>query len=230
MNFKKFFGLSASDIKQNCIFCQNADFSLFAKDGNSAKGLFVKTANTRSATVIALKNNFLAGDAVLYLKETKCTKIFLFGSCGGCGNIEAGDLLIIDKSYNYESFSKMLAFDVNPGFISSSQKLTNSFLSKNSGASIRLTKTNSACVSSLLLETRYKGLFGQKGINALDMESSIVFSAAKDIEAEVACLMYVSDHIDTNPLGKNTEEKTKRKIFFARKKLAEMITDFTDEQ
>ena len=129
---------------------------------------------------------------------------------------------------NYESFSKMLAFDVNPDFVSSSQKLTNSFFSKNSGGNVHLIKTNSACVSSLLLEARYIGLFGQKGINALDMESSIIFSAAKDIGAEAACLMYVFDHIQTNPLGKNMEEKTKKKIFFARKALAEMITDFTD--
>ena len=61
------------------------------------------------------------------------------------------------------------------------------------------------------------------------MESSIVFSAASYIKACVLCLMYVADHIESNPIGKNLAEKTKQKISSSRKKLAKMILRFADE-
>ena len=226
MKFKEYFGTEPSDIKKTCILCQNYDMPLFSD--SSANGFFVKSADAGSATVIALKNNFLAGDTVLYLKETKCENIILFGSCGGCGNVESGDLLMIEKAYNYESFSKMLSYDENPGYISSGEGLLRSFYSQNAYSD--LIKTNSACVSSLLLEAKYINFFKKNDINAVDMESSIVFSAAKDINAAVLCLMYVADHIENNPVGEILAEKTKKKIASARKKLAQMILRFADEQ
>ena len=72
MDFKTFFGTDRKNIKQNCIICQSYDLSLFSNEVSN--GLFVKSANTDNATIIALKNNFLAGDAVLFLKNTNCKK------------------------------------------------------------------------------------------------------------------------------------------------------------
>jgi len=226
MEFKHFFGIPAQNIKQNCIICQSYDLSLFAE--NAKNGFFVKTAETGKAVVIALKNNFLAGDAVLYLKNTACRNIFLFGSCGCCGDVESGDLLMIDKAYNLESFSKMASFDADPEYISSSKELTSSFYKKNLYED--LIKTNSACVSSLVLESKYINLFKEKHICAIDMESSIVFSAAKEIGAQAACFMYAADHIEKNPLGETPQESLKKRISSARKKLAQMITDFINAQ
>ena len=222
MEFKNFFGVPHGSIKQNCVICQSYDLSLFAD--SCANGFFVKTANAGRATVIALKNNFLAGDAVLYLKNTACKNIFLFGSCGGCGDVESGDLMMIDKAYNFESFSKMLSFDANPEFSASSQELTAEFYKKNPYED--LIKTNSACVSSLMLEASYIGWFKENGVCAIDMESSVVFSAAKKIGAQAACFMYAADHIEKNPAGKILQDAAKKKISSARKKLAAMITDF----
>lgn len=225
MKFKEYFGSASSDIKKTCIICQNYDMPLFAE--NAVNGFFVKSADAGNATVIALKNNFLAGDTVLYLKETKCKNIILFGSCGGCGNVASGDMLMIDKAYNYESFSNMLAFDKTSGFVSSSDQLTRSFYAKNRYG--ELIKTNSACVSSLLLETKYINFFKENDICAVDMESSIVFSAAADIKASVLCLMYVADHIENNPVGEKLAQRAKKKISSARKELARMILRFADE-
>ncbi|MCL2143915.1 MAG: hypothetical protein FWH43_00245 [Endomicrobia bacterium] len=222
MEFKNFFGTLSGNIKQNCIICQSCDLSLFSN--NAANGFFVKTADAANATIIALKNNFLAGDAVLYLKKTACKNIFLFGGCGGCGDIESGDLLIIDKAYNFESFSKMVSFDTNPGYFLSSEKLTSAFYKKNLYED--LIKTNSACVSSLLLESKYVKWFKENGVCAVDMESSVVFSAAKEIGVEAACFMYAADHIEKNPYGEISEDNLKKKISSGRKKLARMVTDF----
>jgi purine-nucleoside phosphorylase len=222
MEFKDFFGTESQNVKQDCIICQNYDLPLFAQD--SSNGFFVKTAQSGKATVIALKNNFLAGDAVLYLKNTACKNIFLFGSCGACGDVESGDLMIIDKAFNFESFSKMVSFDADPGFFPADQELVSEFYGKNRYED--MIKTNSACVSSLLLEPRYINWFKQNGVCAVDMESSIVFSAAKEIGAKAACFMYAADHIEKNPVGETLEDKLKKKISASRKKLTRMITEF----
>jgi hypothetical protein len=66
MNFKTFFGIEEKDVKHNCIVCQNYDLSLFSD--KTSDGLFAKCAIIENVTIISLKNNFLAGDAVLYLK------------------------------------------------------------------------------------------------------------------------------------------------------------------
>ncbi|MCL2485333.1 MAG: hypothetical protein FWF00_01215 [Endomicrobia bacterium] len=224
MEFEKFFAIDKKDIKETCVICQSFDLGLFSQDSNN--GFFVKTAQTENATIIALKNNFLAGDTVLYLKDTKCKRIILFGSCGGCGDVESGDLLIIDKAYNLESFSSMLFLENNVSYKTFSEELSASFYAKYPYED--LIKTNSACVSSILLESDWINFFKANGICAVDMESSIVLSAAEKIEAQSLCLMYVADHIEKSPVGSELNEQVKSKISTARKNLAKMILDFTD--
>lgn len=51
MNFEAFFGISKESINKNCIICQNFDISLFSS--KVSKDIFVKTANIKSATIIA---------------------------------------------------------------------------------------------------------------------------------------------------------------------------------
>ncbi|MDR2426788.1 MAG: hypothetical protein LBD46_06405 [Endomicrobium sp.] len=222
MEFKDFFGIQKQEIKEDCIICQLYDLPLFAK--KSEIGFFVKTAEAENATIIGLKNNFLAGDAVLHLRNSSCKKIYLFGNCGGCADVESGDILMIDKAYNFESFSKMAAHDTNPDFFTSSKELLEDFYSNNHYED--LIKTNSACVSSLLLEAEYIDWFKNNGICAIDMESSIVFSAAKKIGVKAVCFMYVADHIEKSPIGFELDEKTRKAVSCARRKLPRMILDF----
>lgn len=226
MKFKDFFGINQTSIKKNCIICQTYDAPLFSDKTNN--GFFVKTAETDNAIIIALKNNFLAGDTVLYLKDTSCENIFLFGSCGGCGDIESGDIVMIEKAFNFESFSQMLKEPQERSFSSSSEKLLSSFYEKNPYQD--LIKTNSACVSSLMLEAKYLDWFKSNGVNALDMESSIVLSAAKGIGKNAICVMYVADHIEKSPLGTKLNAAIKKQIAKARTNLAKMLINFTDER
>jgi purine-nucleoside phosphorylase len=226
MNFKTFFGNDEQSIKRNCIICQNFDISLFSNEVSD--GLFVKSANIKTATIIALKNNFLAGDAVLRLKDSPCENIFVFGSCGGYGKVSYGDLVIIDKAYNLESFSDMLNFKNQVKYYQSSTDLSANFYTKN--IQKKLISTNSACVSSLYLETKFLDWFKEKEISAVDMETSIILSASNNIGCKSVCLMYVSDIVSTNATLFLQEKSIKQKVLFSRKSLAEMILRFCNEQ
>jgi hypothetical protein len=224
MNFKTFFGIEEKDVKHNCIVCQNYDLSLFSD--KTSDGLFAKCAIIENVTIISLKNNFLAGDAVLYLKNTLCENIFLFSSCGGCNGRTHGDIIIIDKAYNFESFSNMLNFKGETQYYQSTNFLFNYFLSKSNCAS--LIKANSACVSSLILEQNFSKFFKENGILIADMESSIVFSSAKDINRNVIGLTYVSDLIGQDFTIK-IDDSSRLKIASSRKKLAQSLVKFCDK-
>ncbi|OEG71426.1 hypothetical protein ATZ36_15015 [Candidatus Endomicrobiellum trichonymphae] len=74
----------------------------------------------------------------------------------------------------------MLNRDKNPEYYRSSKDLFSDFYKKNSRKN--LMKTNSACVGSLALESNFSDWFKEKEIPAVDMESSIILSAAKNKE------------------------------------------------
>jgi purine-nucleoside phosphorylase len=224
MDFKAFFGVIEKDIKYNCIICQGYDLSLFSS--KISNGLFAKCANIANATVIALKNNFLAGDAVLYLKNTVCENIFLFGSCGGCNKKSFGDMVIIDKAYNLESFSTMLNFKKEPDIYESTRLLFNDFFAKSGSNGI--IKTNSACVSSLILEPNFLNWFNEKEISVVDMESSIIFSAANHINKNAIALMYVTDFIGQD-IEASADIANKQKMATSRKNLAQALESFCDK-
>jgi nucleoside phosphorylase len=223
MDFKTFFGMIEKDIKYNCIICQSYDLVLFSD--KISHGLFAKCANIANATIIALRNSFLAGDAVLYLKNTVCENILLFGSCGGCRERSFGDMVIIDKAYNLESFSNMLNFRKEPDSYESARFLFNDFLEKSGTTGI--IKTNSASVGSLILESNFLNWFKEKEISVVDMESSVIFSSTRYINKSAIALMYVTDFIKQD-IAISVEAADKQKILTSRKGLAQALVRFCD--
>lgn len=214
------------EIKKNCIICPVSDNALF-KDlgkGKRANGLFAKIINYDKATIISTKNNFLVGDVVLQLKNTNCENIILFGSCGGAGNSKIGDRFIIKKTFNFESFSEMLEMKRNPDVYYPSTILLNDFLEKNKDG--LLSKVQCATTNSILLEKMYKDWFDKNRVNAIDMECSLVFSAASSINKKAIALMYVTDHISSEPFNNELEESIKEQILNSRKMLAKSICEF----
>jgi purine-nucleoside phosphorylase len=152
----------------------------------------------------------------------------LFGSCGEYGDLNRGDLVMIDKAYNLESFSKMLNFDKIVEYYESSKDLLYDFYKKNLYED--LIKTNSACVSSLALEVNFLDLFKEKEISAIDMESSIILAASQAINRNAACFMYVTDLIGKDIMLSKEEKSIKQRIASSRKKLADILLRFCDEQ
>lgn len=225
-NINSYFGIDLSEIRENCVICPISDNTLFENIGNNKKvnGLFAKIINYDKVTIISTKNNFLVGDIVLQLKNTSCENIILFGSCGGVGNIKIGDRFIIKKVFNFESFSEMLEMKKNPNMYYPSTILLNEFLEKSKDK--LLLKVQCATTNSILLERMYKDWFDKNKINAIDMECSIVFSAASAINKKAIALMYVTDHLLSDAFNNNLEKNVKEQILNSRKILAKSICEF----
>jgi purine-nucleoside phosphorylase len=133
----------------------------------------------------------LAGDAVLYLKETSCRKMVLFGSCGlvkekdGLG---LGSLVSPCAAYAYESFSDLLAGDdLSRKIAKPDPRALEQFLSAGARQVV------CATFGSLKLEETRRGELSDKGIDVLDMECSAVFAAARHTGLPAAALFFVSD-------------------------------------
>ncbi|MDD3065443.1 MAG: hypothetical protein PHI20_01400 [Endomicrobiaceae bacterium] len=225
-----YFGIESKNIKKTCVICQSSDQTLFSELGpaETFTGLFAKVNNYESATIISTKNNFLVGDIVLYLKDTACENIVLFGSCGGAGEVKIGDKLIVKKVFNFESFSEMLEMKRNPDSYYPSASLVGEFLLKNSKLDIQHVKC--ATTSSLFLEKKYKDWFSKNKINAVDMECSSVFSASCSINKKAIALFYITDIVGVNePFGNDVEQSQKSAILKARQALAKSICNFIND-
>ena len=225
-DINSYFGIELSEIKKNCIICPVSDAVLFKDFGKSKKtnGLFTKIANYEKVTISSTKNNFLVGDVVLQLKNTACENIILFGSCGGAGNVNVADKFVVKKVFNFESFSEMLEMKRNPDVYYPSTILLNDFLAKTTDKA--LNKVQCATTNSILLEKMYKDWFDKNKVNAIDMECSSVFSAASSINKKAIALLYVTDHISSEPFNEELDEAIKTKILNSRKALAKAVCEF----
>jgi purine-nucleoside phosphorylase len=72
----------------------------------------------------------------------------------------------------------------------------------------------------------YKDWFDKNKVNAIDMECSSVFSAASSVNKKAIALLYVTDHISSEPFNEELNEETKEKILNSRKTLAKSICEF----
>ena len=126
--FETLFGLGESEIRKNCIICPANDSFLFIKAGRKSGGLIFSATNSECFTIIAVKNNFLAGDCVLSLKDTPCENIFLFGSCASTGQAPVGSMHLPEKSFSLESFSRMLEKEAAPKTYFPDKGLSDMFL------------------------------------------------------------------------------------------------------
>jgi len=225
-----YFGIENKNVKKTCVICQASDQSLFSELGPAENftGLFAKVINYENSTIISTKNNFLVGDIVLYLKDTACENIILFGSCGGAGEVKIGDKLIVKKVFNFESFSEMLEMKRNPDSYYPSAALVGEFLLKNNKLDIQHIKC--ATTSSLVLEKKYKDWFSKNKINAVDMECSSVFSASCSINKKAIAVFYVTDMVGVNePFGNDIDQSQKSAILKARQALAKAICNFIND-
>lgn len=225
-DINSYFGIPLSEIKKYCIICPVSDSVLFKDFGKAKKtnGLFTKITNYEKVTIISTKNNFLVGDVVLQLKNTECENIILFGSCGGTGSVNVADKFVVKKVFNFESFSEMLEMKRNPDVYYPSTILLNDFLEKTKDENI--VKVQCVTTNSILLEKMYKDWFDKNKVNAIDMECSSVFSAASSVNKKAIALLYVTDHISSEPFNEELDEETKTKILNSRKSLAKSVCEF----
>ena len=83
-----------------------------------------------------------------------------------------------------------------------------------------------ATVSSLLLEEMRADALIENGVGCVDMEASIVFSAAASIQRRAAALFYVSDVVGSEQFYEPMGQKSKKRIQSARKEMAQVLLEF----
>lgn len=223
--FHTFFGLSPSQIKQNVVLLPSNDLSAFSevKILSKDKGRYFAVATTQLASFVTTSFNLLIGDAVLLLKETDCRSLILFGPCGGLGNLKIGDLAVLSAAFNLESFTQMLRGETpQPAYPDKDlSEALYSFLKAD-----KVKSAKGATVGSLLLEESYLAPMKELGVECVDMEASLVFSAASSSKIRAAALFYVTDLAGGSHLEYELTTEDKTRIFAARKTLAKRTLDF----
>ncbi|MDD5773295.1 MAG: hypothetical protein PHX78_07540 [bacterium] len=211
--FETLFGLKRPDIKENCILMPLiSKYILQAFDTpNLTKGKIYSSVNTPEFTIIqtGMCSGF-TGDAALYLKDTACRNIILFGSCGLAeekDGFQIGSLVSPSKCFSYESFSSML-FKHKADVFYPDKTLFEKITHKNN----EIKNVTCATVSSLKLEEDNLTYYKNKNIDVFDMECSALFSAGNHIGIKTAALFYVSDIVSSKPFYMNMEDASKLKI------------------
>jgi purine-nucleoside phosphorylase len=166
---------------------------------NFSRGKLYGTGNSKSFTVIHTGvGPTLLGDAVLYLEDTPCRNIILFGSCGlvrEVKDLNIGGLVAPFESYSLESFSDMLHGNKDGWKIFEPDAI----LLKKLLEIDKIKKVKCVTIGSLKLEEDYIDIFKEKGIEVADMECSALFSAAEHIKRSAIALFYITDIINKKP-------------------------------
>jgi len=202
--FEALFGISKSEIQNTCILMPILNKAAILGFGIDKlhRGKLYTSTNTKNFTLIntGIGAGF-NGDAVLYLAETNCKNIVLFGSCGlTTGNSCIGNLVAPIKCYKMESFTDMLLKKTKPKIFYPDKKLLGDFLEFSDKLCPGLIqKVTCVTLGSLKLEEENIRLFKEKAIDIVDMECSAIFSAANYLGLKAMALFYVTDIINKKP-------------------------------
>jgi len=212
--FETLFGVKESEIKNTCVL-----MPLIPKDSleslgvkNLSKGKIYSTGNSTSFTLInTLMGAAFTGDAALYLSQTNCKNLILFGSCGlvkPCENLDIGSLVAPIECYSMESFSDLLLKNHNFKTFYPDEALIGSFLKTNKSVQ----EVSCATLGSLKLEEDYLSLFSEKNIQVVDMECSGFFSAATQKNLKAMAIFYISDIINEKPFYRPLVDEDRVKL------------------
>jgi len=232
--FEALFGIKEKEVKKTCILLPSAQKGILAefRVKNTEWGRLYASAKGEGFTVIhtGMGAGFTA-DAVLYLKETPCRNIILFGSCGLVREKEKlslGSLVTPFRSYAYESFSSLLlGKGERTQIFSAHQGLLEDFLKVNYDEEI--TRVTCATLCSLKLEEEMQDTFRLKNIEVLDMECSAVYCAAGFSGLKAIAIFYISDIVDKMPFYSGREPALKSALSLAQRRAVRILCKFIKE-
>jgi nucleoside phosphorylase len=205
--FEKLFGIKKSEIKKTCVLLPYVSKKMLEcfKIKPLKKGLLYASINNQFFTLIHTRTSApLTGDAVLYLDQTLCENIILFGSSGlikDDSGLKIGSLVAPSKSYCLESFTRMLLEKNNCEVLYPDKNLFQKLIA--SDKKKKVSPVICGSVGSLKLEENYKDFFNQKKIEVVDMEAAAFFSAAKHINRPAIAVFFISDIINKKPFYKD---------------------------
>lgn len=229
--FSAIFGIKEPQIKETCILMpllSKGILDIF-RIRDFAHGKLYSSGNSDNFTLIRTGvAPALIGDALLYLKETTCKNVILFGSCGLLVKKQGlfiGSIVTPSQSYAYESFSDLLLNkDTAAKVFFADKDLLNNFLSVKRKFAIK--KVICATCASLKLEADLLPLFKKKEIKIVDMESSAFFSAASFAGLRAIALFYITDIIKKQPFYIDLEPDLKLKLSLAIKSSTSLLCNF----
>lgn len=225
--FETLFGIKESNVKTTCILLPiiTKDLLTAFNIGSFSRGRLYSSYNAQNFTIIhtGIGPGF-AGDAVLYLAETGCKNIILFGSCGLLPlTLTIGSLVTPVKCFAMESFTNMLLKKPVINAFYPDKTLIKAFLKDNSS----LVKTvNCGTLGSLKLEEENIKLFNKKAVDVVDMECSSVFSAASYAGIKAMALFYVTDIINEKPFYKELSPEDNSSLCNSIKTAASILFKF----
>ncbi len=225
-NFEILFGVAPEQVRKNCILMPLLPKGFLKQIGIGKlnKGKLYSAWSQDNWTLIQTGMSApLVGDAVLYLKETPCQNMILFGSCGAVSNqkLSIGSLVCPIKCLAVESFSDFLQGQIDFKKYYPNQKLLERFLKEDTA----ILKTSCATMSSLKLEEdRHEWLIQQK-IDVVDMECSAFFSAAQYAHFSALAIFYVADIIKDRPFYKE-KSMSECDMGLAMKQIIKILNNF----
>jgi purine-nucleoside phosphorylase len=205
-NFESLFGQSAQSIQKTCVLSPIMHRRLLEGFGipQLLKGSPYSSFSRPGLTVIhSYMGTTFTGDAVLYLKDTPCENLILFGSCGLVQKtpaLDIGSLVSPSQVVVMESFSSLLKHQYHcPRLdLAKPNSLLLSRLKKLKPDAFQV--VTGATFGSLALEDSYHDRFIKRKIEIVEMEASAFFLAAQRIKKHAAALFYVTDILgETNP-------------------------------
>jgi purine-nucleoside phosphorylase len=244
--FKFCFGCAPSAFTETAVVTPVFPLTLFKKFGEVVKefkgrvysGVILSKDGKNITVIYCGVGDRLMGDAILLLKKTPVKKIFFLGSCGGLKNSSIGDVVLCEKAFNGEGFSKYWAenFKMNAVFDSGELIPADSryvqrikkFISKKIENKAIIKEGKIFTIGSLLAEERGNLIaLEEKGFIGIDLELSAVYSAARIINRKAMGLLVVSDLPLKKPLGESLTYQEKESYRESLNQAARFLVEYS---
>lgn len=229
--FEAIFGINAEQVKEFCVlmpFISKGILSRLKIDRLGQGKLYHSGGNDDLTLIRTGMGAGLAADAVLYLQNTPCRKVVLFGSCGAVretSELTLGTPVTPVQCYGAESFTDfLLQGKIGEKPVAPDQELLRAFLEINRSACVIPAKC--LTVASLKLEEERRDLLISQGIEVVDMECSAFFSAAGFAGLQALAFFYISDIINKRPFYADLEPGEKAKLSSSAENAARLLYEF----
>lgn len=237
---ERLFGTKADEIKQDVIITPFLNAAYFARNPQAkprkTKGFLfeVSTHKTFSVVTTGVGAPFV-GDAVMYLKETPCRRLYFIGSCAALAPYDVGDIIVAQKALACESFSHIIQKNIKKSlFIAASHSLSEKFLKFCLAAGDKgnvKTMPKAASIASLGSLSQQEFLLDylrQQKIGGVDMEVSAFLSAANTIGVPSLAVTYATDTVGEKLFYRTISDDERTAITTARQKTITLVCDFIE--
>lgn len=238
---ERLFGVAAKEIKEDVIITPFLNVEYFAKTAKfrKTKGFLFEVLTQKELSVVktGVGASFV-GDAVMYLRDTPCRRLYFIGSCAGLSPYEVGDIICAEKAFAGESFSELLrnnAIDTSSCIVPEND-LSDEFLkfcrARQGGERTRqrIQTASVATLGSLSLESALFDSLKQQGIGGVDMEVSAFLSAANSRGVSCLAVLYVTDTISKKLFFRDLAIPERKTIKTARQQAITLLCAFITHQ